>query len=205
MSPEAGLISQLDQCLHTPTEVAWDRFIREIRPTLIASVRRVLARTEPATIEDLAQQALVRLVADDCAALRRFSGIHDRQLVGYLRVIATNIALDHLRQNRPVAPLDPNEPAPDTGQVFQRLLRRDIERHLAECAKKNPGRDLKVFWLYYQSGWPAERIAADEEFGLGIKGVESLLRRLTRCIRAAILPGLAEGKLASRTSLEEGS
>ena len=184
---------------------AWDRFIRDVQPAVAGAVRRLLSRKagHGDSLDDLVQQTFVRLLGDDCAALRRFSGDSDLQLFAYVRMIATNLVFDYFRQNSvTLVELNPTlaEPA---GPERHRLLQADIAKHLEDCVKRNPDRDRQVFWLYYQTGLSAATIASRPEFALTGKGVESLLHRLTRCLRSAIFPKLIEGKVAVRTFTEK--
>ena len=47
-------------------------------------------------------------------------------------------------------------------------------------------RDRTVFWLYYKHGFTAKAIAALPAVGLTVKGVETVIFRLTKAIRKSL-------------------
>jgi RNA polymerase sigma-70 factor (ECF subfamily) len=89
--------------------------------------------------------------------------------------------------------------AQDTeGLVTTQSHAAEIERKLilgqvSACLKTvasgpNANRDCQIFWLYYRVGLSASAIAAFPTFGLGVKGVESTILRLTRAVRQKLAP-----------------
>jgi RNA polymerase sigma-70 factor (ECF subfamily) len=60
-------------------------------------------------------------------------------------------------------------------------------------------RDRNLFWLYYLQGLTAEEIAELPGIGLTCKGVESALRRVTRCLRGELGPRRPAGNSGGTT------
>jgi RNA polymerase sigma-70 factor, ECF subfamily len=56
------------------------------------------------------------------------------------------------------------------------------------CPPETLERDRIVFWLYYRQGYTAGEIAGLPAVALTVKGVESLLYRLTAALRAQLNP-----------------
>jgi DNA-directed RNA polymerase specialized sigma24 family protein len=72
------------------------------------------------------------------------------------------------------------------------VLVRQVEHALAGVAS---ARDRQVFWLYYRVGLTAKDIARFASLGLGPKGVESAVDRMTRALREKFRGGrISEGK-----------
>jgi len=58
------------------------------------------------------------------------------------------------------------------------------KRQLQDCAAgSHQQRDCLIFWFYYQQGMSAKAIAALATVQLTAKGVETVIFRLTRCVR----------------------
>ena len=56
------------------------------------------------------------------------------------------------------------------------------------CPPESLTRDRTAFWLYYRQGFTAKEIAGMPAMNLTVKGVESLLFRLTAVLRARLAP-----------------
>jgi RNA polymerase sigma-70 factor (ECF subfamily) len=189
-------------CLESNSEAAWIAFVQHFQPLIVASVSRVVRRygqTSPALIDDLAQETYLRLCKDGCRNLREFESLHDKAIFGYIKVIATSVALDYFRarstQKRrgEVEEEGPNLEATSSSSIIeQNMLLKEFDLHLASTETE---RDRTIFWLYYRQGYTARDIAAIPQFGLTQKGVESCIYRLTRSLRDAVnnVSGLSKG------------
>jgi len=76
------------------------------RFVVMRALRRFRTLTR-ADVEDLFQDVFTRLFVNDCAALAAWHGPAD--LAAYIRRIASNVALDHLRSRRRQPETDPLE------------------------------------------------------------------------------------------------
>jgi RNA polymerase sigma factor (sigma-70 family) len=144
---------------------------------------------------DLFQNAIIRLVENDCSAMKRFSGTEESELLAYLAVICRSSVLDSLRRDRAArrgfgqesgdeVELNslPN-PAPANSSEFERrvLIREilDLTQHTIE-SRPNPlsERDRLIFDLHFFQGLSFSQISQCSGIKLSKSGVEKLLGRL---------------------------
>jgi RNA polymerase sigma-70 factor (ECF subfamily) len=140
--------------------------------------------------------------------LRDFQAHHEEAIFGYIKVVATSVALDHFRaratQKRKgeveadAAALDS---AVSSTSIENSVLLSQIENRLAMTESE---RDRAIFWLYYREGYTAKDIASIPGIGLSQKGVESCIYRLTQLLRSvlsgkAVNPGRPKGNAAPNT------
>jgi RNA polymerase sigma-70 factor (ECF subfamily) len=199
----------VQRCIREQSVEAWEAFVRRFQGVIAASVLRTVQRWEKAPlalIDDLVQETYLKLCAEDCRVLRGFQARSEESIFAFLKVVAANVANDHMRaanaekrgDGRPQAPLEAaaRRPGPDQGRLDRIVLLREVDQCLSECA---PGteheRDRAIFWLYYRHGLSAQAIANLPALGLGTKGVESVLQRLTRLVRRRLGdPALGDGR-----------
>ena len=181
------------RCLDKANEEAWVEFVRFFQPLVTRSVHRVMRHYGVFTstlIDDLAQETYMRLCKDDCRALREFEYRHDEAIFGYIKVIATSVAMDHFRsraahKRRGEVADDGTSPqaAVSSQAIEDRALLRQLEQLLAATQSE---RDCAIFWLYYRQGFTARDIASLPNIELTQKGVESCIYRLTQSLRDAV-------------------
>jgi RNA polymerase sigma-70 factor (ECF subfamily) len=206
-------------CANAGNQAAWQEFVRRFqRP-----IARVVLRTgrgwgEPSTslVDDLVQETFLHLCSDNCALLRDFVSREPDSILGYLKVIATNITHDHFRARaslkrggglrRVEGDTDQTEqlPIPESHAkaVEIDLQIAEIERIVQSFAVVDlPERDRTIFWLHYRQGFSAREISEISAFRLTIKGVESSIHRTTNLVRQIVEP---KGNLRQSTILKEG-
>jgi RNA polymerase sigma-70 factor, ECF subfamily len=66
--------------------------------------------------------------------------------------------------------------------AIRSLLLSEVDKALQAAGASE--RDRAIFWLYYRDGLTAAAIASLKSLGLSTKGVESLILRLTRSVKA---------------------
>jgi RNA polymerase sigma-70 factor (ECF subfamily) len=100
---------------------AFETLVRQFQGEIYAWTVRIVR--DPGTAEDLTAETLWRIYR----ARHRFRP--DSNFGAWARRIATNLALDHLRRNRPEQSLDA-EPAgsPQPGRLVQREMRQKIQQ-----------------------------------------------------------------------------
>ena len=169
------------------------------RGNLTGRFRRYSGRTPNRDlVDDLIQQVYIRLCANDYQVLRRMAGESEASFLAFVKTVACNLSIDYLRSNwRTFDAVEDTEPARDDRNIEQFILFDSVDRHLAECAKNDPTRSREIFWLYYCSGLTSKAIAEIRDLELTQKGVESLLLRLSRCIRRALAEGIGTPKALS--------
>jgi RNA polymerase sigma-70 factor (ECF subfamily) len=183
-------------------EAAWREFIRRFHRAISISVMRVAKRWgSMESAGDLVQDTYLKLCSDKCARLLAFASIHPELVEAYVRTIALNVANDFFKADRSwkrgrgeiVQLLDVIEPkASEAGaggaeRIQREILLQQIDRWLAEARDRTGNsRDQLIFWLHYRQGMTAQSIASLPALGLTVKGVESVLHRLTRQVRTRI-------------------
>jgi len=208
MDPRKLSAKELVQlCLDSQDEALWTEFVRRFQSLIAGVVNKCVlrrGRSNPTLVDDLVQDTYLKLCANNFKALRDFEFHHENALFGFLKKVASNVVEDYYRGShsqkrgsgrqeedieevRNVVPANPRMDQP----VEREILLGEIKQYLAEqAAEPNFVRDYTIFWLYYQQGLTAKAISQLPGIGLGIKGVESTLLRLTRQVRAklAIVP-----------------
>jgi RNA polymerase sigma factor (sigma-70 family) len=209
----APLHNLLSLCLSSPDELLWTEFIRRAQPVIAGVVVKTLrrwSRPTPTLVDDLVQETFLKLFAGNARALRRFVCHHENALYGFLKVVASNTVKDHYRcscsqkhgNGREDKSLDqeladarllgdhrigriPWTTAPSRlHSLERRILISEIDAYLKNRASEPSFlRDYTVFWLYYREGLTAKAIADIPSIDLTVKGVESMLLRLTRLVR----------------------
>jgi RNA polymerase sigma-70 factor (ECF subfamily) len=190
-------------CLDSQDQAGWTEFVRRFQPLIAGVVTKCVfkrIRPKPALIDDLVQETYLKLCANDFKALRNFKYRHDNGFFGFLKVVAANVVEDFFRETdskkrgsgredeniddvKIPAPANPRSSNP----AELAILIHEIQEALAELAgEPNFTRDYTIFWLYYRQGLTSKAISELPAIGLGVKGVESTLLRLTRLVRAKL-------------------
>ncbi|MGE4073188.1 MAG: RNA polymerase sigma factor [Lysobacterales bacterium] len=113
--------------------------------------------------EDLTQETFLR-------ALRGLGGFRDGAALGpWLKRITANLAIDHLRRERPTVDLDELAELPAAGADHGRAL--DLAAVLAELSPIT----RSVLWLALMEGWSHKELA--ERYGRSESWSKSLLSR----------------------------
>jgi RNA polymerase sigma-70 factor, ECF subfamily len=181
---------------------AWEEFIRRFH-SLIAGVVVATSRrwgvSSPSLADDLIQETYLRLCRDRCRLLREFQAEHPEAFFGYLKVIAVNVVHDYFRarysKKRGYTVTEEGieglaELASGTGTpagIERAILLEEIDTILLRLSGGEPPRDRAIFWLYYRQGFTADAIAALPAVRLTVKGVESVIHRLTRTVRESLV------------------
>jgi RNA polymerase sigma-70 factor (ECF subfamily) len=199
-------------CSETKDESAWAEFIRRFQPLIARVVLRVAREWgEGSTqlVDDLVQETYLKLCADRSQALRSFKPLHPDAIYAFIKVLTANLVHDHFRvsrsQKRGGAVSTISIEAQGTPELSESFVNKSIlERNVLlqqidACLRTivqgpNADRDRKVFWLYYRGGLTSRAIASLANLGLGEKGVESIILRLTRQIRERLAQAPTESK-----------
>ena len=195
-------------CLESDDQAAWREFVRRVQQTTARVIRKTLIRVRPwklptaQEIDDLVQETFLKLFANNARALREFDCRHDNALFGFVKVVASNVAHDHVRKlmsNKDGAGRDPEDleraqHVAASGFGSPKNAERDIRMaEIQRCLERldsdpNYARDCAIFWLYFRQGYTAKEISELPGIGLSVKGVESVLLRLIRAIREKMNP-----------------
>jgi RNA polymerase sigma-70 factor (ECF subfamily) len=191
----------LRQCSGLGDLAAWEEFVRRFHRLIAAVALRTAMRWGDGsrqTVDDLIQETYLRFCEDNYRVLRNFVHRSPDAFVGYVKVVAANVARDHFKSSFSekrggsrvggfadgFVPAAGEESSFSPSAIERSILIDELERHL-ETFLSGPDRERnsRVFWLYYRVGLTANAISALPGIGLSTKGVESLILRLTRELR----------------------
>jgi RNA polymerase sigma factor (sigma-70 family) len=155
---------------------------------------------------DLFQNAIMRMVANDCIAMKRFSGKDEGELMAYLAVICRSSVLDTMRRTTAVkrtldrdgqCGVDPsmlgNSNRGDFRDFDRKVLLREIESLTSDAIESSSGpassRDRLVFSLHFYHGLSFNQISQCKGINLSKAGVEKLLKRLISRVQTLATTG----------------
>jgi RNA polymerase sigma factor (sigma-70 family) len=161
---------------------------------------------------DLFQNVVVRLVENDCAAMRRFTGSTEDELLAYLAVISRSVVMDAVRRHmaakrRPSTDAEgfiPGAVSSDKAVVQPETERTILTRELLDMAHRfvqsNPGevpeRDRLVFDLHFLEGLSLQQISECKGVNLSKGGVEKLINRMVSRVQSIASTGKPEAILS---------
>jgi RNA polymerase sigma factor (sigma-70 family) len=200
---------------NTADSELWTEFLRRYTHKIKAFIRGSLcqsrgdadSRLSLGEIQesDLFQNVIVRLVKNDCAAMKQFSGKREDDLLAYMAVITRSVvrdcqrsqwalkrASDHIdTQHLLTAQLQnlDSTKSSEVRTIERRLLAREVveisKRTLKFLPRPYSARDRLIFQLYFRHDLSAEQITRCKGINLSKAGVEKVLNRLKERIRAA--------------------
>jgi RNA polymerase sigma-70 factor, ECF subfamily len=197
----ASIEDLLGRCSISGDIAAWEEFVRRFHRLIAKVVLRIAARLGDSsrdTVDDLIQETYLKLCSDDYRILSEFEHRHPDAFIGYLKVLAANVARDHFKsahskkrranqvesisEDLNPSAMEDSEGSPDS--IERGILIQEVQVCLDLCISgQERDRNTKIFWLYYRVGLSAAAIAALPGIGLTTKGVESLILRITRELR----------------------
>ncbi|MBS2025375.1 MAG: RNA polymerase sigma factor [Deltaproteobacteria bacterium] len=182
---------------------AWSELIRRHSRRVTLVLVRTLPGASLSELDDVRQEVWTRLLLNDRAALRGLRFELEGSLAAYLAQVALRVAIDHGR--RRAVRLQPGEgleaampiahpQASQENRVIDEDLRRRVSQALERVVEGDNGpRDLAVLKAHFEDGLnPAE--IERMGFGLGAKGVESLVRRAKEKLTAIFSEGVSVGR-----------
>jgi RNA polymerase sigma-70 factor (ECF subfamily) len=201
--PHLALTDLLQLCLQFAEETAWHEFARRTEPLIAGVVMKTVHRwTRPTLglVEDLVQETYLKLCVNNFRALREFECEHENALYGFLKIVASNVVHDHFRSTysqkrgsgREEEDLEQVSVSVamcrySMGHADRCVLLGEIDDCLVDRATDPAfARDYAIFWLYYREGLTAKAISELPSVSLSVKGVESVVGRLTRFVRLSL-------------------
>jgi len=186
--------------------LVWNEFYRRFDDHIRLMVTRYCGLKhlhDQNLIEDLAQDAYVRLVKDDCKRLRNYIGESDKSIYSYLALVARTAVSEYekkenaqKRQHRQKSLYDPvdNEglilidilanpyaPLPDEKLMIE-SLRREVEMLLGEIMTGNEKeRDKEIFLYHVYEELSAQQISA--RVALSPKRIRNIVTMIRRRIK----------------------
>ena len=190
------LLSTRDEALR---QDLWVEFWHRFQPVIARTIRRRIARytrwADPNRVDDLVQEAFLKILKDDCRVLRNFEFWHENAFPGFLKVMAANVVEDDIRKktsekegggqtpdNIDDLLQHPPDPSNSAASMFNNLRMSEIEKCLQKRkADAHFDRDYRIFWLYFRDGFTAQEISLLPDIAFkNVKGVESVLLRLVK-------------------------
>ena len=196
----------------------WSEFLRRYSDRLKQYISNTLRQFTACQItspqvsqEDLFQNVILRLVENDCAAMRRFSAATEKELLAYLAVICRSTVLDTVKHSsalkrRPASFID-SESLTTRIMASQGLLehpgfeREILGRELMSVTRNTiksislSNRDRLVFEMHFFDGLSYGQIAQCEGINLSKAGVEKALKRIVDRVQNLVSPGKSQGTL----------
>jgi RNA polymerase sigma-70 factor (ECF subfamily) len=192
------LLATRDEALR---EDLWVEFWHRFQPVIARTIRRRIARyarwVDPDRVDELVQETFLKILKDNCKALRHFEFRHENALPCLLKVMAAHVVEDDIRKRNSdkvgggQEPEDidnllqpPSDHSRAVGSIFNGLRMNEIENCLQRRkGEPNFDRDHKIFWLYFRDGFTANEISELPNIGFkSVKGVESALLRLGKWV-----------------------
>jgi RNA polymerase sigma-70 factor (ECF subfamily) len=201
----------LRRCAVDGDAQAWQEFVHRFHRPVATVVIRMAGKWGDAsrqTADDLVQETYLKLCANNYRILRQFEHRNPDAFLVFVKVIAANVVRDHFKfsysQKRGANRVDGidddsllpagENSAGGVGAIERSVLMQDVQRHLdLSLAGADRERNNRIFWLYYRFGLSAAAIAELPGNELTTKGVESLILRMTRELRARMAQTAAPG------------
>jgi RNA polymerase sigma-70 factor (ECF subfamily) len=188
-------------CVDSRNFEAWEEFVcrfGKLISIVVSRVARQYGEYGNSIVTDLVQDTFTKLCEDDCRVLREFTPRHPDAFFGMLKVVAAHVAHDHFRgrnsskrgsrnadtvfdESEAVAISTQSGPM----QMDRQILLQEIDKALRDVCSDE--RDREIFWFHYRHGFTAKTIAQIGNYGLGTKGIESILHRLRSQLRARLV------------------
>jgi RNA polymerase sigma-70 factor, ECF subfamily len=170
------------------------RFDSLIRATVIKTLRRY-SGTNGDLLEEMVQETYVRIFQDGCRRLRDCRGPDAGSMFGLVKAIAFSTVIDRFRnlnaERRGGAVVEISLSDHEGGVIVEGVRSTDHDlllRQIEDCLKEvvpheTLVRDRQIFLLYYRQGFSARDISLIPAISLTVKGVESVILRITRDLK----------------------
>ena len=198
---ESGVSDLVNSCIQGDEE-AWRAFVlKYTRPISLYILRACPEQTDHETIRDLTQEVFVRLLANDCAALRRLRTTAVEGMMAFLATVARTVTLDNVRRlqsqkrSGQLVPLeDMVEGSPDLSfphcarsPELELIEKLGVERFTGllreTITSVNSERDIFVAQMYFLEEMSAGEIASIRGLNLSVSGVEAVIHRTRKVLR----------------------
>ena len=155
-------------CAASRSADAWEEFVRRFHRLIATVILRTAARlgdSSKQTVDDLIQETYLKLCADDYRILRSFEQQRPDAFIGYVKVVAANVARDHFKSFHTrkrgaghveqlevdFVPLAEDDSAGSPQSIERAVLIREITHLLDDCvAGPEQERNKRIFWLHYR-------------------------------------------------------
>jgi RNA polymerase sigma-70 factor (ECF subfamily) len=187
-------------CAQPNATAAWEEFVDRYHSLLTSAAIRVSRRWGKGTseeIDDIVQEMYLKLCDNSANLIASFRDDRPEAFLGYLKVVATNIAHDFFRRlsaakrgtRRTTSLSDMEDFLGASNELERNLTLSELDSiMLVRTEGQYAIRDRAIFRLYYRHGMTAAAIGCLPGIRLSTKGVEAVLHRLTKEIREFVRP-----------------
>lgn len=194
----SDLAHSLKKSLHSGSARDCEEFIHLAQPVIASAIVRTLSRfgrLDRDRVDDLVQDTFARLYDRSAHALRKFESNDSAALAVWLRTVAATVTLDWVRANTakirgggqtPRSLDEPTLSVASRENTFEQVERTLFTERIGRCLEPQKQRDRSIFWLYYKHGFTVNDISRLGALGLGLKGVETAIYRVTRAVRECL-------------------
>jgi hypothetical protein len=174
----------------TRTDVL-DAVIRRLQPLVAGVVGRTLRRhgvCDAELVKDLSQETFLKLLGDKFNLKERTRGRTEGEIFGLVKATTANLVLDAMRTFKPAVPIDDVVVVDDSNKKLEtQVVVQEVDAILKGLlSPPNVARDYRIFWFYHRDRMTAREITLIPGMDLTVKGVESVVFRLTAEVKAAI-------------------
>jgi RNA polymerase sigma-70 factor (ECF subfamily) len=179
-----------------------DRFLGLIYHTIHYTAHLRSVPLTPEEVEDLAQEVLVQVVANDYAVLKQFRG--HSSLATYLTVIARRISVRELNRRaaqRQAARQRVGTPEQQEGLPAAAQASLESLEEVQKLLKKLPAREREVVRLFYLEGRTYEEIST--ELDIPVNTIGPILARVRKRLAAGTAGKAPPPKVVKKTQEPE--
>ena len=184
----------LQRCLQHDTG-AWndfvDRFLGLIYHVIHYTSHLRSAPLSPEEVEDIAQEVLVQVVANDYAVLKQFRG--KSSLAAYLTVIARRICVHQLAKMAPTRkPLPSEMKKADEEEIPKARIGLERQEEVLKLLRRLPAKEREVVRLFYLEGRSYEEISS--KLDMPVNTIGPVLSRAKKRLKKAANAQAAAGE-----------
>jgi RNA polymerase sigma-70 factor (ECF subfamily) len=178
--------SLLQRCLqHDPG--AWndfvDRFLGLVYHVIHYTAHLRSAPLTPEQVEDIAQEVLLQVVANDYAVLKQFRG--RSSLATYLTVIARRICVHQLAKLAPAhKPIPAEMKRTDDDEPTRARVGLERQEEVLKLLRRLPSKEREVVRLFYLEGRTYEEISA--ALNMPVNTIGPVLSRAKKRLKASV-------------------
>src|SRR5215208_5033140 len=159
-----------------------DRFLGLIYHVVHYTAHLRSAHIGPEEVEDIAQEVLLQVVANDYAVLKQFRG--KSSLAAYLTVIARRICVHQLAKMAPTRKALPAEmKKTDEEEIPKARIGLERQEEVLKLLRRLPAKEREVVRLFYLEGRSYEEISS--KLDMPVNTIGPVLSRAKKRLRKA--------------------
>lgn len=186
-----SLSELIDQCADTARRDLLDTLVGRLQPLIVGVVSCTLRRynvCDSERVKDLTQDAFLKILRSKFNLRGRTRGRTEAEILGLIRLTTANLVLDALRASKQLVPIADGLEIPQHDNLDLKVLVLDVDAVLKKLLTgPNAARDYQIFWFYHRDRMTAREISLLPGLNLTVKGVESVVFRLTAEVKEAFI------------------